>query len=187
MTVFRSWLCCLALMMSLMLVRSWGADQSGDLIRFLTYQSARDGKASVLAGLSGCGQYEADRAAARSLIKMGDSAATDLEQALDSIQAQGSGSQYALNAAWLMAAYAKIRGRDAFPRFRRMLDDPKLISFLRDLDASAAVSLGLTSYVSGPRPLTREFNCGRGQQPKDALDQLIIAWELNDGRWLNSN
>ncbi len=86
-----------------------------------------------------------------------------------------------------MIAYAKIRGQDSFPRFRRMLDDPGLTSFSRDLDASAAVSLDLTSYISGPRPLARQFNCGRRQQPKDALDQLINAGEGNDRQWLETS
>jgi hypothetical protein len=177
-----------AFIISLTLVPAWSVDESAaDLVRFLTYQGSRDGREAMLAGLSGCGQYEADHTAMRSLVRMGDSAVKELENALDSIQARGEKSEYAVNGSWLMVAYAKIRGRDAFPRFRRMLDDPGLLSFSRDLDASAAVSLALTSYVSGPRPLTRRFNCGRPQQPNDALDQLISAWEGNDRQWLDSS
>ena len=50
-----------------------------------------------------------------------------------------------------------------------------------------ALSLGLTSYVSNSRPLVRHFSCTRGPEPRDALDQLILALERNDRSLLEAN
>jgi hypothetical protein len=134
-----------------------------------------------------CGQLTPDLEAARSLVKLGVSAIPDVEHALDSIEGLGDGSEYAPGAGWLVDAYAEIVGPDAFMRLRRMLSNPKLAFLRLDLDGSIALSLNLTFYASGSRVPTRLFLCDRRGEPRDALNQLILAWRSNDIRWLQGS
>jgi hypothetical protein len=158
-----------------------------DLVMFLTCQSDRPGKAPFLMGISSCGSATADYSAAKSLARWGTAAIPDIEAALNSIEQHGESSEFALGAEWLLAAYAQIQGSAAYPRLRRMMRDPAL-GFLRiDLDGAAAISLGLTSYLSSSREPARMFHCLRGPQPRDALDQLILAWQRDDRSWLEGS
>lgn len=166
---------------------SAATESARDLVRFITYQSDRQGKAEMMSGLLGCGYIREDRAAALSLVGIGSSAVPDIEVALGSIEAEGRRSTSVFNAAWLMDAYAEIRGSEAFPRLRRMLEDPGLRFLAPDIDEGVAASLQLTSYVSSSRAPSRAFNCRREQEPKDALDLFIISWERNDRRWLEAS
>src|SRR6202040_607136 len=74
----------------------------------------------------------------------------------------------------------RIRGPEALPLTRRMLANPKLEFLQVALDQSSAVSLGITSYVSGIREPLPTLHCDRADEPRDALDQLILAWERDD-------
>jgi hypothetical protein len=56
-----------------------------------------------------------------------------------------------------------------------------------NLDDAIALSLGLTSYVSDSRSGIRRFRCVRSPEPRDALDQLILAWEKNDRSMLEAS
>ena len=151
-----------------------------DLVDFLTYRSERSGRELALLGMSSCGQFGADREAARSLVKIGAPALPGIERALDSIETLGERSEFAFNSGWLVAAYAGIKGLGAYPRLQRMLNNPNL-AFLRSaMDPSIALALNLTSYVSAFRPAGRTFRCGRGAEPRDALDQLVFAWGKGD-------
>ena len=148
------------------------------LIKFLTYQSGRALKSSD--GILGCGVDEeglADRKTVQSLVAMGTAAIPALEEALDSIEEEGQRSVFAVNVRWLLYSYARIQGAQAFPRFRRMADNPKS-DFLRFwLDDAIGLSFQLTAYVSQQPP--RMYRC-RGAQPRDALNELILAWETDD-------
>lgn len=162
------------------------AASAADIIRFLTYQSNRPGKQAFMAGVFTCGSSNEDRAAAKSLVRMGNAAIVELERALDSIEKSGQQSEFAPNAGWLLLAYSRIKGRAAYPRLKRMDDAPELLFLQNRIDSSIALSLSLTSYVSGSQVLARRFRCRPGQ-PRDALDQFILAWLRNDRVWLQSS
>lgn len=187
---------CLCPLVGLMLTgRGWGQapkQSADDLVGFLTYQSG--GRTRPIVVATSCGQTaedREDREAEKTLISLGPLAVPSLEAALDSIEALGSQSAFAYNSAWLTNAYAHIRGPRAYPRLSRMLPNPKLTGFEGNFDSALAVALGLTSYVSdfggtatvfGER-VTRRPPC-LGPEPRDALDDLILAWENDDVGWL---
>jgi hypothetical protein len=153
-----------------------------DIVRFITYQDGRPGAERL--AFAGCGISAdglADRAAAASLVGLGGAAVPAIESALDSLDRSG----YVANAHLLLYAYAKILGQAAYPRLWRMDSSPELDDLRLAVDDSIALSFGLTSYVSGYRTPMRTFRC-RGQQPRDALDQLIVGWERDDRRWVES-
>jgi hypothetical protein len=186
-----------------------------DLVRYLTYQSDRPNMHGLVKGESivfSCGPFlgEArdDRALTNRLVAMGSSAVSSLEEALNSLEANGEKSPVAPKAHWLLLAYANVQGSAASPRLRRMIGKPVLKDCARSLDESVALSLGLTSYVStfrklkehqckvgdsdavtlssGPcKPASSEIpmlniRCDRGEEPRDALDQLILGVETGD-------
>jgi hypothetical protein len=154
------------------------------------------------------GEARDDRALANRLVAMGDSALPALEQALSSLEANGVKSPFASEAEWLLLAYAEIKGPAASTRLRRMIGKRLLKDYAVSLDESVALSLGLTSYVSAFRktndhqcsvensdavilpsrpckPASREipietFHCDRGGEPRDALDQFILALETGN-------
>ena len=137
----------------------------------------------------GCGETEDDRqniAAARSLVSLGASAIPNIEEALDSIEKFGKRSEFAINAGLLLDAYARIKTQTAYSRLRRMIENPELHFLGIRLDSSVARAFGLTSYVSGYRAPMRIVHC-RGEEPRDALDHLILAWERNDRALLESS
>lgn len=155
-------------------------ESAARLIRFLSYQSDRPGRSEFLLGLVSCGHVEEDRAAAISLVGLGVTALPSLEQAIRSFEAVGARSPFAPNSAWLFYSYARIKGADAFPDIHRMTNNPRMSFLQPGLDGAASISLGLTSYVSGARLPTRVFFCNRQEEPRDSLDQLILAWERDD-------
>jgi hypothetical protein len=115
---------------------------------------------------------------------MGAAALPDLERALDSLEQRGDESPFFENGRWLILAYARILGVSGLPRLRRMIAAPKLGALVHDLDRAIALSFKLTSYVSAIRPLTRRFHCNRTDEPRDALDQFILAWARGAREWL---
>jgi hypothetical protein len=135
-----------------------------------------------------CGSLESDRqeyrALAASLSRLGKSAVPDIETALDSIANRGQASEFAPGAGWLMYAYARIEGRDAYDRLSRMIGKPELKQLQNTLAASVALSLDLTSYVDSYTVSTGVL-C-KPPQPRDTLDRLVLAWETNDRRSLES-
>jgi hypothetical protein len=130
--------------------------------------------------MAGCGQTNnAQRGTARELVQLGRAAVANLDQAFDSIEKKGSKSSLFLNAEWLFLAYARILGPAAAPRLERMTKNAKLASHRRNLDYAFALSFHLTSYVSGHSERAASSFCRR-QEPKDALDTLIVSLERND-------
>jgi hypothetical protein len=159
----------------------------GDLIRYLIYQSERPDREASLLGLFSCGHVEEDRAVAASLVKMGISAIPAIEEAIKSIDERGEQSEFAMNAVWLLDAYARIKGPAAQPRLRSLIGNPKLVFLQAGLGDSVALSLGLTSYVSEFKVPTNIVDCSRPLEPRHALNQLILAWERNDRPWLEAS
>jgi hypothetical protein len=169
--------------------RGGGEDRTGhqsasDLIAFLTYQSGR----RFNPDMSICGYLAAleDERATGSLVELGASANPDLEKELDPLE-KSTEAPYFSGAGWLLQAYAEINGRSAYPRLRRMTRNPLIMSGI-EVDSSIAVSLGLTSYVSSVKePIKDYFDCYRPEEPREALDSVILAWERNDREWLEKN
>jgi hypothetical protein len=149
---------------------------ASDLIAFLTYQSGRQGKEYADAGMFSCADYDADRAAAASLAVLGQPAVGEIERAIRSMGPPDRGSDFALGLRWLIAAYAQIKGADAYPVILKMAIDSG-----RNLDDALALSLGLTSYVSTSRTLGSTIHCMRNEYgPFDPLNLLILAWEQDN-------
>jgi hypothetical protein len=164
-------------------------ESASSLIKFLnrgqyaTDQFGRHLKVPIGQELAGCGD-RGDRGAAVSLARLGGTIIPLLEEALDSIEKNGLESEYARSTAWLSLAYARNMGPAAAPRLRRLIANPKLGFFRTKLDHSVALSLGITSYVTesaeGP------FQC-RLQEPRDPLNELILAWKKNDRKKIEEN
>lgn len=109
----------------------------------------------------------------------------EIDNAITSVEQDGIRSRFAPNAGWLLYAFAKIKGTAAYPRLRGLVGEPKL-GFLQDaLRNSISVALSLTSYVDSARPPQRAL-C-RDAEPRDALTQLIFAWETSDLQRLQSS
>lgn len=154
------------------------------------------------------GEARDDRALTNRLVAVGDPALPAIDDALDSFEANGEKSPFASKAEWLLLAYAQIKGPSASTRLRRMIGKPILKDYAPSLDKSVALSLNLTSYVSSFRKLNehqckvddtdavtqssrtckptsreipiRSIRCDRGNEPRDVLDQLILASETGD-------
>ena len=158
-----------------------------EIIRHLTYQN-RPGSRGLAAFDCGSSleRNRDNRGVADSLVRLGGSAVPDLDKAIDSIGKNGERSTYAVNAEWLLYAYAAIKGPRSSPRFWHLIENPKL-DFLRPaLDDSLALALALTSYVDSRRLLAKTFTC-RHPQPRDALDLLVLAWLRGDRQWLEAD
>ena len=56
-------------------------------------------------------------------------------------------SKFATNSGWLLLAYARIRGEDAYPKLMAMTRFDRLRFLRPSLDRAIALSLGLTSFV----------------------------------------
>lgn len=157
-------------------------ESASGLIDFLTYQSGRTKPSEDGFNFSCQVDFRAiqDRRAYDSLIRLGSAAMPALERYLDSLQHAEDGDVYvvAYNSQWVLYAYAKVAGRAALPRFFQMARDPKLLFLRLSLANSFALALDLTGYVSrlshGAGVLCRP------RQPRDGLNQIIVAWEEDD-------
>jgi hypothetical protein len=146
-----------------------------DLVKFLTRRSEPGVGVTFSCGIDD--EKRAAHAAAMALVRQGAQARPAIERALDLID---RGGLQAVNLYWLLYAYARIQGRSAFPRLWGVSTDPALCESLGLLPASSiALAFDLTSYVPDTCPVRRVFHCW-GQQPRDALNQFILAWEKND-------
>ena len=115
-----------------------------------------------------------NRALANSLVALGSAAVPDLETAFDQIEQQGQDTPFGWNSRWLLFAYARSRGREAYRRLHAMADNPKLRFLSIGLDQSLALALGLTSYVSASRDA--DTSHGFRTDPRYSLDGMILAW-----------
>lgn len=153
-----------------------------ELIKDLTHQTSARSSPSFI----GCGEVTRDRLVARSLAQVGQAAIQPIEDAMDSLEQDGQRSRFARGAGWVLGAYAKIAGPLSDPRLQRMALEPKLAFMVLDIDISIAVEQSITSHVSSSQMLTNIFDCIRWPEPRHALDQLILAWERGDRRWMEA-
>jgi hypothetical protein len=160
-------------------------DSASELIAFLTRPDPIEAMGMATPA---CSLNPDDRAAARSLIDLGPSAIPEIEETLYLMEEIGGVSETAVHSEWLLYAYAKLAGLAGFPRIRKMMGNSALSFFDSAWDSSAAISLGITSYISKfhrpPAAMTFIYNhrvvfC-RDQEPRFGLDQFIAAWEQND-------
>ena len=176
---------CLWLLVTIAGVGTVSAQQElpRELVRFITRQGYR----STILDL--CRDEGKDRTAARLLTDLQSEplppsekplALSEIEKALDSVGQEGEKSRFATDFGWLLFAYARIKGKEAYTRLSVMSADPKLADAGIDFDGSIALSLGITSYVSSNRgPMNLVFLC-RAQEPRDTMDQFILGWEKGD-------
>jgi hypothetical protein len=152
-----------------------------ELIASLTSSEQRQNiNRPAILGVFGCGITQKllqERSVARELAGRGKAAIPELDRVLDSIERDGEDSLF-FNG-WFLFAYAKAQGPAAAPRLMRMIRNPKLDSLHITLDRATALSLGLTAYVSSGRVDGPLIVCRR-QEPKDALDDFILAQARGD-------
>jgi hypothetical protein len=118
---------------------------------------------------------------------LGERSVPGLEEEFGAISKKGENARDSKNTAQLLYAYARIRGARAFPLLRDM-DLSQRFSFATvSLDGAIAVALGLTSYLPISRPSLRVLVECQGQQPRNALDQMIVAWERGDRLWFETS
>jgi hypothetical protein len=154
------------------------AQSAVDFVRVLTDQSERPGRSALSAVELTCAGNDDDLQAAKSLLQIGLPAVPAIEAAFDSVESSGNQAGSTYVNPWLLYAYARISGAAVAPRLRTMARNPKF-HFVHDaLDAAVAQSLGLTSWVDDLR-VPAVAIC-RGAEPRDPLDQMILAWERND-------
>lgn len=154
------------------------AQSAVDFVRILTDQSERPGRSAASAVELACAGNDDDLQAARTLLQIGLPAVPAIEAAFNSIESSGNQAGSIYVNPWLLYVYARIGGAAAAPRLRKMARNPKF-RFVHDaLDAAVAQSLGLTSWVDDLR--VPEVAICRGAEPRDPLDQMILAWEKNE-------
>jgi hypothetical protein len=163
-----------------------GTKSVSELIAALTSGDRPHGSNPII-GIVGCGitqEVLRQRAVARELGSRGEIAVPELDRVLGSLEKEGVDS--ASFNGWFLFAYARAQGPAAVPRLMRMIRNPKLDSLYISLDRAIALSLGLTSYVSSGRGGGQMIICRR-QEPKDALDQFILALQRGDRSELESS
>jgi len=113
------------------------------------------------------------------LAALGDAAVPEIEAAISSVADEGGKSRHFNGAGWLLFAYAKIKGPAALARLQILWSNPNLAFFRGDVESSISLALNLSSYVLSPsHPLDTPY-C-RPPQPRDTVDQIILAWEQGD-------
>jgi hypothetical protein len=140
-------------------------------------------------GVFGCGitqEFLRERSVARELASRGKAAVPELDRALGSLERDGEDSSFFDRTGWLLFAYARAQGPASVSTLMRMIRSPKLDSLHISLDRAIALSLGLTSYVSSGREGGPMFICRR-PEPKDALDEFLLALERGDRSELESS
>jgi hypothetical protein len=155
-----------------------GAEDPIRLIKELTHQTAERANP----GWVGCGEATSDRFVARRLVQMGKAAVPALEEAMASIERDGDRSRFARGAFWVLAAYAKIEGSASESRLRGMAADRRLDFLSLGFDVAIALAQSVTSHVSDSETPGNVLDCLRAREPRDTMDQFILAWERGDRR-----
>jgi hypothetical protein len=155
------------------------------LVKFVTYRN----RAEDFDGTLNCvatGPAKRDQEAIERLVSLGERSVPALEEEFRAISKKGDNAQYSPNTELLLSAYARIRSARAFPLLRDMDLSQHFRFATASLDGAIAVALSLTSYLSIAHLSARVFAC-QGQQPGDALDQMIVAWERGDRLWFETS
>ena len=150
-----------------------------EVIRHLTFQDGRPGAEYRRIGIGGCGEtaYREDQQLAQDLVRFGRQALPALERSLKSIEKRGESSPYVINAGWLLAAYARIAGKESVARLRAMRGS-SVMTFVRgELDDALAIARNVSGVVG------QDSNVGaRFCTVNDAREALRKAvWESLKG------
>lgn len=157
------------------------ADQSvAKTIRFLTEPIVQD---SDRLNKNAARSVDADRGAANSLVVLGPAVIPELESVFNVLDRQEQRTRVVLNSKWLLFAYARILGPVAWQPLRAMANNPRLRYLSSDLDEALAIALDLTSYISASR-IADDFVCCRPEEPRHALNQLILGWLQGNRQWM---
>lgn len=179
---------------SLLLLAVSAHPNPAEQIRYLMYESPRPAKHGSIGSdfpVFSCvpwnGQSADNRALAKALATT--AAIPAMEAKLDTIEAAGPHPFAALNANWLLLAYARLR---------RLYNLPE---YTEEVDRAIAIARGLTAYMSTHNHSAVHpggFSCEQGtnQSPRDALNIFIrqtlantphsigIGYQFhNQGRW----
>jgi hypothetical protein len=155
----------------------------------LTSTEQRQNTNRAQIGVFSCGitqEVLRERSVARELASRGKTAVPELDRVLGSIERDGEDSPFFDRSGWFLFAYARAQGPLSVSRLVRMFGSPKLDSLHISLDRAIALSLGLTSYVSSDRESGQMIICRR-HEPKDALDEFLLALERGDRSELESS
>jgi hypothetical protein len=130
-------------------------------------------------GPSTCGsrgtEYLREQDAAVRVVALGSAATPQVEAAVQSIETSGGDWTHAW---WLVHVYARMKGPAAFPVLSRMMHDPRLKDLRGSFDDSAALALGLTSYVDSA--VVPSFGICDPFERRHGLNLVIFAWETGD-------
>lgn len=168
----------LAICLLLLAGVAWGQTTepiSADLFAQLAHPTEADEM-----GISPCSAERRYGSLVEALASEGIRRLPEVERALQSIEDEGTASEFATNGQWMARVYAKILGAEALPRLRRMAGDPKLAGLQLHLDAAMATSLGLNAMVSTSATVGRRFPCNGTVDLSSALDPFLAAWQKND-------
>lgn len=147
-----------------------------EIVQRLTDLRMRPGDYATSLGLSSCGDDGRDRELAAALVGQGEAAAKVLAVALQEVL---EGRRGTFNLHWLTDAYATLKGAGSLPLLRRLAADGRFSAHTAALDCSMAISLGLSSWVTLSLPAVSVIRC-QGAEPRDGLNQLILAWIHGD-------
>jgi len=115
------------------------------------------------------------------LVRSGGAAIPWIQNELGSFQRAARRAPQALRAVpWLLYALARVQGPAAVSTLSRMLVDPRNRELSDGIDRAMAISLGLTSFRSSMHGAVVRRFLPRSGLPQEALDQLLLAWLLDD-------
>jgi hypothetical protein len=159
---------------------------ASQLVKFVTYQN----RSEVFDPTLNCvatGPAKRDQEAIERLVSLGKRSLPALEEEFSEIAKRGDNAKYSKNTPLLLYAYARIGGARSFPLLRDMELSQRFTFATVPLDGAIAVALGLTSYLSIAHPPLRVLVACQGQQPRDALNQMIASWERGDRLWFETS
>jgi hypothetical protein len=157
------------------------------LVKFVTYQNRSDVFDPTLNCVATSPTGKRDQDAIKRLVSLGEPSVPALEAEFAAVAKKGENRQFTPNIQELFYAYARIRGSRGYPRLRDMELSPKFSFAPVPLDGAIAVALGLTSYLSAAHPSLRVLSHCNGPQPRETLDQMIVAWQAGDRMWFETS
>jgi hypothetical protein len=157
------------------------------LVKFVTYQNRSEAFDGAIECVPTSPSQKRDQEVIDRLVSLGERSGPAIEEEFAAVSKKGENGRYTPNIQQLFYAYAKVRGPRAFPRLREMELSQQFSFVTGTLDGAIAVALGMTSYLSIAHSSARIVVACLGQQPRDALDQMIVAWERGDRLWFETS
>jgi hypothetical protein len=144
--------------------------------RLAMFLSGRDsGHKLVMIEASTLPEY--DDAAAR-LIEIGEPGLPAVEREIEALEQGQAKPSDAMER--LLVAFASVKRQDSYGRLERMLLNPRLKDFHRQITRAVAVALRLTSYHAADESLPILPVSPYGRLPQEALGQFLVSWTQGD-------